>query len=209
MIGHHYSGLRSFKSDHERFLKPEELPVFFDAVLALNNTTNRDMILMLLFTGQRTVNVFGMKWKDIDLVNGTWNVDGDELKNKNSAIFPLSDQAINLLKARKQHRKSDQWVFPSRMTDNYIKRIPYSWELVRKATGYHDLTLHDLRRTFGSWQAINGSSLSVIGRSLGHTSSSSTQIYSRLTLEPVRKSVNQAVNAIISSSGNKSLFSSK
>jgi integrase len=57
-----------------------------------------------------------------------------------------------------------------------------------------DIRLHDLRRTFGSYQAIAGSSLSVIGESLGHKSLQATQIYARLNLEPVRRSINKATD---------------
>jgi integrase len=62
--------------------------------------------------------------------------------------------------------------------------------------GVMSVRLHDVRRTLGSYQAINGSSLQVIGQSLGHKSMQSTQIYSRLTLEPVRQSVESAANAM-------------
>jgi site-specific recombinase XerD len=58
--------------------------------------------------------------------------------------------------------------------------------------GLMSIRLHDVRRTLGSYQAINGSSLQVIGQSLGHKSLQSTQVYSRLTIEPVRTSVEEA-----------------
>jgi len=66
------------------------------------------------------------------------------------------------------------------------------------APGLMDIRLHDLRRTLGSYQAINGTSLHVIGQSLGHKSLKSTQIYARLTLDPVRDSVSKAVDAMFS-----------
>ena len=50
---------------------------------------------------------------------------------------------------------------------------------------FNDLRLHDIRRTFGSYQAITGASLQVIGKSLGHKSQYATQIYARLNLDPV------------------------
>lgn len=63
--------------------------------------------------------------------------------------------------------------------------------------GIMDIRLHDLRRTLGSYQAINGTSLQVIGQSLGHKSLSSTQIYARLTLDPVRESVKNATDKML------------
>ena len=64
-----------------------------------------------------------------------------------------------------------------------------------------DLRLHDLRRTFGSWQAKTGASLVVIGKSLNHKSQSTTAIYARLELDPVRESVNAATTAMFQAAG--------
>lgn len=64
-----------------------------------------------------------------------------------------------------------------------------------------DLRIHDLRRTLGSWQAATGASLVVIGKSLGHKHLGSTQIYSRLNIDPVRDSVQTATRAIFAAGG--------
>jgi integrase len=67
---------------------------------------------------------------------------------------------------------------------------------VKLPTGLMDIRLHDIRRTLGSYQAITGSSLPVIGKSLGHKSQQATQIYSRLHLDPVRESMERATDSI-------------
>jgi integrase len=66
-----------------------------------------------------------------------------------------------------------------------------------------DLRLHDLRRTLGSWQAKTGASLVIIGKSLNHKSQSTTAIYARLDLDPVRLSVNTATAAMLEAGGMK------
>jgi integrase len=60
-----------------------------------------------------------------------------------------------------------------------------------------DLRIHDLRRTLGSWQAKQGASLAIIGKSLNHKNQQTTAIYARLDLEPVRASVNSATAAMM------------
>ena len=60
-----------------------------------------------------------------------------------------------------------------------------------------DLRIHDLRRTLGSWQAAAGASLVIIGKSLNQKSVSSTAIYARLNLDPVRESVNRATGNMV------------
>jgi len=60
-----------------------------------------------------------------------------------------------------------------------------------------DIRIHDIRRTLGSYQAINGTSIEIIGKSLGHKSIQSTQIYARLILDPVRTSVEKATDSML------------
>ncbi|MEP7169625.1 MAG: tyrosine-type recombinase/integrase, partial [Bacteroidota bacterium] len=71
----------------------------------------------------------------------------------------------------------------------------------KKALNIAELSDHDLRRTFGSYQAITGASLHVIGKSLGHKSSQATQIYARLNIDPIRASVEKATEAMFSLAG--------
>ena len=65
------------------------------------------------------------------------------------------------------------------------------------------LRIHDLRRTLGSWQAKQGASLAIIGKSLNHKSQQTTAIYARLDLDPVRASVNSATAAMMEAAGMK------
>lgn len=66
-----------------------------------------------------------------------------------------------------------------------------------------DLRPHDLRRTLGSWQAINNASLAIIGKSLGHKSHQATAIYARLSIDPVRQSVSAATASMLKAAGVK------
>lgn len=63
------------------------------------------------------------------------------------------------------------------------------------------IRIHDLRRTMGSWQAITGASLPIIGKSLNHKSQQATAIYARLDLDPVRASVEKATEAMLRAAG--------
>jgi integrase len=64
-----------------------------------------------------------------------------------------------------------------------------------------DLRIHDLRRTLGSWQAATGASLPMIGRTLAHKNVSTTAIYARLNLDPVRESMQKAATAMLAAGG--------
>jgi integrase len=78
-----------------------------------------------------------------------------------------------------------------------------SWARVLKRSGIADLRPHDLRRSLGSWQAIAGASLQVIGASLGHKDPKATAVYSRLLVDPIRTSVNGAVQSMLEAANGK------
>ena len=80
----------------------------------------------------------------------------------------------------------------------WLKRLQKKAEAknVTLPVGLMDVHLHDLRRTLGSFQAITGASLQVIGKSLGHKSQAATQIYARLHHDPVRNAVERATDAM-------------
>ncbi|GLQ08068.1 tyrosine-type recombinase/integrase [Sneathiella chinensis] len=68
---------------------------------------------------------------------------------------------------------------------------------IRLPTGLMDIRIHDIRRTFGSYQAITGASEAIIGKSLGHKSSQATRVYARLHNDPVRASIDKATEAML------------
>lgn len=66
-------------------------------------------------------------------------------------------------------------------------------EEIELPTVVMDIRLHDLRRTLGSWLAHSGASQFVIGKSLNHKSTKSTAVYARLSIDPVREGMENAV----------------
>ncbi len=86
------------------------------------------------------------------------------------------------------------------MTLNYK---PHDAQLeIHKARGKRFRTVCTGRR-FGKtlWQSILGASMQVIGRSLGHKSMKSTEVYARLNDDPVRASMGKAIEAMLITDG--------
>ena len=67
-------------------------------------------------------------------------------------------------------------------------------EIMIDGVSTKNFRIHDLRRTLGSYEAITGTSLHIIGKSLGHKSSQSTEVYARLSLDPIRNAAQRACN---------------
>jgi integrase len=76
-----------------------------------------------------------------------------------------------------------------------------AWKDLVERANLTDLRLHDLRRTLGSWQASLGTNLAMIQKTLGHAEISTTMIYARLNLDPVRQAVDAAAAAMLTAGG--------
>jgi len=195
--GNPAAGHKKFKEHaRDRFLNADELRAFF-AALAVEPDPWPDLFRLALLTGARRANVFAMKWADLELKRGLWRISEAESKSKEPLLCVLAPDAVGILQHRAETAKGSQYVFPSWGKSGHTANPQPAWRRILKRAGLANLHLHDLRRTFGSWQAAMGASLSVIGKSLGHRDVATTAIYARLDMDPVRASVNAAAGAIM------------
>ncbi len=188
-------GIKKFREkSRDRFIQPDELPRFFDALKEEENNTIKDYILISLFTGARKSNVLSMKWEEINFSRNEWRI--PETKNGEPLTVPLIKEAIEILIDRKSDAMSD-YVFPSeKSSKGFLQDPKKAWKRILTRAQIEDLRIHDLRRTLGSWQAATGANSYIIGKSLGHKTQQATAIYARLSIDPVRESVTRAANAM-------------
>ena len=184
----------------ERFLQPDELKSFFESVVAEKNETIRDYILISLLTGARRSNVLSMQWDEISFERAEWRI--PETKNGTSHTLPITVQAMQILKQRKESQDSS-FVFPGTGKSGHLVEPKKGWIRIKERAGIKDLRLHDLRRSLGSWQATTGASLSIIGKTLAHKNVNTTAIYARLNTDPVRESMEKATSAMMSAGKQK------
>jgi integrase len=185
--------------DRARFLEMDEVSRLLHVLDRTVNIEARDFILLAVFTGARKGNIIAMSWADISLERAVWTI--PDSKNGDPVDVQLAPEAIEVLKLREGRHK--KWVFPGSGKSGHLESPKGGVSSIFKQAGLEGVRIHDLRRTLGSWQAINGSSLLVIGKSLGHKSIASTLIYARLTQAPVRQSVKSATAAMVSAKARK------
>jgi integrase len=203
------NNIKKFKeTSRDRFIQPDELPRIFRALENEENEVTRDYIYISLYTGARKANVLEMRWDEINFTTKEWRI--PKTKNGDAVSLPLIKEAVEILKNRKKENAKmelealqAEHVFPSISSKSgHLSDPKKAWHRILKEAQIEDLRLHDIRRTLGSYQAITGASLPIIGKSLGHKSSQATQIYSRMNLDPVRQSVEKAME-LISKYGSK------
>lgn len=165
----------------------------------------RDFFLISLLTGARRANVLAMRWSEIAWDRKEWSI--PRTKNGDPQTITLTDEAVRILKDRYALNKElptkeqNAFVFPGEGKTGHLAEPCKGWLRTLKRVGLTDLRIHDLRRTLGSWQAKTGASLVIIGKSLNHKHASTTQVYARLDLDPVRQSVEKATAAMLEAAG--------
>lgn len=190
-------GIKMFREkSRERFLMPDEVRRFFVALAEDPNEMFRNYILLSLFIGQRRSNMLSMRWSNVDLKLGV--VLFPDSKNGDPQRIPLITQAIEVLSDMRRHAKDD-WVFSSNAgsKSGHVEDFHRPWYALLKRAGIEDMRIHDLRRTFGSYQAITGASLHIIGKALGDKTSAASRVYSRLTMDPIRDSIQRAADKML------------
>ncbi len=93
-------GIKKFRGQsRDRFLQPDELPRFIEALAKEPNEAARDFFMISLLTGARKSNTLAMMWKDINFEAATWRI--EETKNSDPLTVHLPQQAVALLIERK------------------------------------------------------------------------------------------------------------
>ena len=99
----------------------------------------------LILTGARTEMVRNATWSEIDLTARTWTLSAKRMKARKGFRIPLSDRAIEILRATGSNRSG--LVFrvggKAMAEDKMLKAL--------KASGFKDFTIHGFRSTVRVW----------------------------------------------------------
>lgn len=173
------------ETPRDRFLFPEELAKFNEALKNEPDADLRDFIVIALNTGARRGDVLSMTWQDISWETHCWRV--AKPKNDEPYTVALLPVVMEVLKRRREEITDDEaFVFPSHGRTGHLVDLKKKWGEFRKRAGVPDLHVHDLRRTTGSYLAMSGVGLPAVAQALGHKSMASTQIYARFDTTATR-----------------------
>jgi integrase len=163
----------------DRILSDEELRLVWKAT-DTDFSPFGPLVKLLVLTGQRLAEVGGMRWDELDLENRLWTLPAERVKNGERHEVPLSDAAVEILKALPRIKTTKGFVFTttrdaavsgfSRAKDRLDAAIVAS--LANGAKPPEHWTFHDLRRTMASGMARLGIQLPVTEKVLNHTSGS-------------------------------------
>lgn len=192
------TGIEKFKENsRERFVTGEELPRFLAAVEKIDNPDFKDFVLLSLYTGARRANVLAMRWQDLNFHAGILTVPSEFSKNGSPLTIPITTIVRTVLEKRKAAMTvASPYVFPANSISGHMSPPNKRWKALLADAEIANLRLHDLRRSLGSWAAMQGTSLPIIGKMLGHKTSQATAVYAHLQFDPVKVAMEMATAAM-------------
>jgi len=133
-------------------LQREHLPMWFAQVRKLQNPVIAAYLQALLLTGARREEMAGLKWEDVDF---QWRALTIRDKVEGRRTIPLTPYLASLLAALPRRVDKDgkpvAWVFSSpTAADGKIAEPRLAHNYALDAAGLPHVTLHGLRRSFGT-----------------------------------------------------------
>lgn len=167
----------------QRVLSADELAQLREAVDGLP-PDDRLFLLLLIATGCRKSEALAAQWSDIDLAAGTWTIPSPKA-GKLQAV-PLPKEAIRALRSYRPGTSSS-WLFPARRGGGHRTEVKFLWGRVKAAAELPaDVTMHDLRRTYGLEVARKAGILAA-SKLLRHADTRITaKVYTPLQVEELR-----------------------
>jgi integrase len=152
------------------------------ALLSFLPPHSRDMAILACATGMRRTEVTHLKRAYVDLKRATAYVPAAIAKNGEARVVPLNSDALAVLRAWMEAEKHHaEYVFSFRRRAPIKQVSTRVWRRARSAACLAGFRFHDLRHTWASWQAQEGTPLQFIQELGGWKSLQMVQRYAHLS----------------------------
>ena len=159
---------------------------------------NRAMVVLLYATGIRVAELVGLDVQDVDLRNQYIRVLG---KGSKERIVPVGEYALDSIAGYLQKhrwellgRKEGDALFLNARGERLSARgVQYILDECSRHLEIHkNISPHDFRHTFATHLLDHGADLRSIQELLGHSSLSTTQVYTKVTIGHLKSVYNKA-----------------
>lgn len=152
----------------------------------------RDMLKLVLLTGQRIGEARQIRKSDIDLEQNIWNIRTKIAKNRNAHRVPLAPHALEIITNAMNRTTFSEYVFPSPKTGQPMEEKAGSraWRRVRGGTDLEDVHVHDMRHTLVTGLAKMGISEELAGRMVNHSggqTSITAKVYNQFSYDDEKR----------------------
>ena len=201
--------IQEIKDNKEVYYTKDELKKFFELIQETEEFYTVVMFRLLAFTGLRKCEVLALLWSDIDLTNGTININKTLAYNKNYELVPQTpkskasirkisidnktslmlrkwklEQKQLLLKLGFNTNKKDQACFTNLATNEYFRKnyLNYRLDAICKQHNLKRIKIHGFRHTHCSLLFESGVTIQEVQERLGHSDIKVTMnIYAHVT----------------------------
>lgn len=176
-------------------LSEEEVESLLDAPVVSDPLGNRDrtMLEVLYATGLKVSELVNLRHTQVNVSQGVIRILG---KGNRERLIPLGEEAMRWLKEFAQGSRGEillerqtDYLFPTRRGDRMTRQA--FWHIIkryaRKAGIAKALSPHSLRHAFATHMLSHGADLRVVQMLLGHSDPSTTQIYTHVAAERMKR----------------------
>jgi integrase len=132
---------------HHAAMPYREIPAFMAALREREGVAARALEFAIL-TAARTGEVIGARWSEIDLDSAVWVVPSGRMKGGREHRVPLSERAVELLRAL-PIEDGNAYVFMGPRAGSGLSNM--SMTAVLRRMGHGGVTVHGMRSTFMDW----------------------------------------------------------
>jgi len=178
-----------------RFVYDEEIEAIFEAIDTSSDRGMRDLALLetLYATGVRVGELVTLSTRDVSFDNRTMLIHG---KGRKDRLVPIGERLVEVLREyflgsrknlmkQKKHTRIFINLRGDPLTARGVRHVLN--EILRRAGEYRKITPHTLRHTFASHLLSRGADLRSVQEMLGHSHISSTQVYTDIPEEDLKR----------------------
>jgi site-specific recombinase XerD len=154
---------------------------------------DRAVLELLYSSGLRRSEISSLNIGDVDFMGGTVRVFG---KGQRERIVPVGETALTALRTYLKSRPGAAAGAPlflndkgSRLSDQGVAWLLKRWT---RATGFKPVTPHVFRHSFATHLLDKGCDLRSVQEMLGHKNLATTQVYTHLSLEQLKRVYKQS-----------------
>ena len=166
---------RHQEQEREKVLTNDELRAIWIASEAMSGPYSA-WIKLLLLCGQRRLETASLRRSQI--IDNCWHLSGEDTKNKQLHIVPLSQQAMAIIDQLLE-QDGEFLIKTGRTGDKPVNGFSKAKVQLDRLSGITDWKFHDIRRTVATNLSKLGVDRSLLQRIVNHTDSGVTAIYDR------------------------------
>lgn len=150
---------------------------------------HKSILELFYSTGMRISELVSIKNKDVNVNKKIIKIVGKG--NKERIVILGNEASIALENYIKNNTINNLFLYPSLSKKKYHLSINYVYKMVKKYLSYvsrdDKLSPHSLRHSFATHLLDNGADLMSVKDLLGHEDLSSTQVYTHVTIDKMKK----------------------